>query len=203
MKSFYNPPFFGSYQSFLEQPSSSLRNYTTLTHKIKARHSHPKIHQQTDPLSDSSFSPRTPRKRALRDTEKVTKIRFSLPDHNSSINSLLFYLWGFTPDPMPKADIKTKKFCGIYVVILSEGNFPNPSVSGELQASRLPRLPWLKIPRQFSLHKAILNSPRLSHFSITYHLLRQFTTLPYRKCQTHSPFTPLMFCIKDIHYTLV
>ena len=139
----------------------------------------------------------------LRDTEKVTKIRFSLPDHNSSINSLLFYLWGFTPDPMPKADIKTKKFCGIYVVILSEGNFPNPSVSGELQASRLPRLPWLKIPRQFSLHKAILNSPRLSHFSITYHLLRQFTTLPYRKCQTHSPFTPLMFCIKDIHYTLV
>ena len=27
---------------------------------------------------------------------------------------------------MPKADIKTKKFCGIYVVNLSEGNFRNP-----------------------------------------------------------------------------
>ena len=27
---------------------------------------------------------------------------------------------------MPKADIKTKKFCGIYMVILSEGNFRNP-----------------------------------------------------------------------------
>ena len=45
---------------------------------------------------------------------------------------------------MPKADIKTKKFCGIYVVNLSEGNFPNPSVSGELPASRLPWPPWLK-----------------------------------------------------------
>ena len=109
---------------------------------------------------------------------------------------------------MPKTDIKTKKFCGIYVVDLSEGNLPNPfavpcvhfaalrlvrstasqsarhsllrlcfakllallvgqpdtfgagvspsdslrsssaHVSGELQASRFPCTPWLKIPRQ-------------------------------------------------------
>ena len=53
------------------------------------------------------FSPRTPRKRALRDTEGVTKIRSALFDHNSSVNSLLFYLWGCTPDPkMPKASTK-------------------------------------------------------------------------------------------------
>ena len=31
------------------------------------------------------------------------------------------------------------------MIILSEGSLPNPSVSGELQASRSP---WLKIPRQ-------------------------------------------------------
>ena len=42
----------------------------------------------------------------LRDTEMVTKIRFSLPDHNLSINSLLFYLWGCTPDPVLKVYIK-------------------------------------------------------------------------------------------------
>ena len=34
------------------------------------------------------------------------------------------------------------------MVKIPEGNLPNPSVSGELPASRLPRLPWLKIPRQ-------------------------------------------------------
>ena len=46
VKSFYNPPFFGSYQRFLEQPSSSLRNYTTSTHKIKARHSHLELYSR-------------------------------------------------------------------------------------------------------------------------------------------------------------
>ena len=69
---------------------------------------------------------------------------------------------------MPKADIKTKKFCGIYLVNLSEGNFPNPSVSGELQASRLPRLPWFKIPRQILTSQTIIKRriyPIFYHFS--------------------------------------
>ena len=63
-KSLYTPPFFGSYQSFYNHPSSSLCNYTTLKRKIKARHSHPKIIQQTNPRFNGFFSPRTPRKRA-------------------------------------------------------------------------------------------------------------------------------------------
>ena len=66
---------------------------------------------------------------------------------------IIVYLWGSTPDPMPKADIKTKKYYGIYMIILTEGNLPNPSVSGELQASRSP---WLKIPRQiFTLQNTL------------------------------------------------
>ena len=49
-----------------------------------------------------------------------------------------FHSYGYTPSPMPKAYTKKSKYYGIYVVILSKGNFRNPSVSGELQASRLP-----------------------------------------------------------------
>ena len=85
----------------------------------------------------------------MRDTEGVYEISLRTIRPLIVRNTLgTFYLWGCTPDPMPKADIKTKKFYGILGVILPEGNLPNPSVSGELQASRLPRLPWLKIPRQ-------------------------------------------------------
>ena len=115
------------------------------------------------------FSPRTPRKRALRDTEGVYEISLRAIRPLIVRNTLgTFYLWGSTPDPMPKADIKTKKFCGIYMVILSEGNFPNPSVSGELQASRLPRHPWLKIPRQILTSQTITKRriyPIFHHFS--------------------------------------
>ena len=66
MESFYTPPFYGSYQSFYNHPSSSLitTNYTTSTRKIKARRSHPKIIQQINPRSDSYFSPQKRRKRA-------------------------------------------------------------------------------------------------------------------------------------------
>ena len=39
----------------------------------------------------------------------------------------IFYIWDYTPDPVPKADIKNKKFCGIYAVILSKGNLRNLS----------------------------------------------------------------------------
>ena len=93
------------------------------------------------------FSPRTPRKRALRDTEGVYEISLRTIRPLIVRNTLgTFYLWGSTPDPMPKAYIKTQRFCGIYVVNLSEGNFPNPSVSGELQASRFPCFRWLKNP---------------------------------------------------------
>ena len=94
------------------------------------------------------FSPRTPRKRALRDTEMVTKIRFALFDHNSSTNSLLFISRVPPQTPCRRHLLKKQKHYGIYVVDLSNGNLPNPSVSGELRASRLPRLPWLKTPRQ-------------------------------------------------------
>ena len=46
--------------------------------------------------------------------------------HKQSQSFYIVYIWGCTPDPVPKADIKTKKYYGIYAVILSEGNFPNP-----------------------------------------------------------------------------
>ena len=55
-----------------------------------------------------------------------------------AIMYLCLYLGLHPRPPMPKAYIKTQKFYGILGGILPEGNFRNPSVSGELQASRLP-----------------------------------------------------------------
>ena len=57
-----------------------------------------------------------------------------------------------------------KEYNEILAVDLPEGNLPNPSVSGELQASRLPRLPWLKIPRQIFTLQNILKHRTNHHF---------------------------------------
>ena len=54
------------------------------------------------------------------------------------------------------------------MVELSKGNFRNPSVSGELQASRIPRLPWFKIPHQNLTSQTIIKRriyPIFYHFS--------------------------------------
>ena len=108
---------------------SSLRNYTTLTHKIKARRSHPKIHRQTNPQSDSFFhhghhgnalgllrlslressSLRssvnlTPSAQAnLRDTEMGTKVRFALYDHR--LSTIFLYLLSLGLDPKPHTQV--------------------------------------------------------------------------------------------------
>ena len=86
------------------------------------------------------FSPRTPRKRALRDTEMVTKFRFALFDRKLSAIHLELFISGVAPQT-PKCRrhlLKKQKHYGIYVVDLSKGNFRNLSVSGALPASRLP-----------------------------------------------------------------
>ena len=50
----------------------------------------------------------------------------------------LFYLWGFTLSPHAEGIYKNSKVLWNLCGYLSEGNFRNPSVSDELQASRLP-----------------------------------------------------------------
>ncbi len=76
------------------------------------------------------FSPRTPRKRALRDTEGVYEISLRAIRPQIVRNTLgTFYLWGCTPDPVPKCRRhiqNNQKYCGINVVNLSESNFRNP-----------------------------------------------------------------------------
>jgi hypothetical protein len=62
------------------------------------------------------------------------------------------------------------------VVDLSKDNFRNPSVSGELQASRLPRHPWLKIPRQILTSQ---NTPTAAFFAIFYHFSPTPTLIIY------------------------
>ena len=61
-----------------------------------------------------------------------------------------------------------KEYNGILAVDLSEGNFRNPSLSGELQASRFPRLPWLKTPRQNLTSQTIKKNAAFIQFSITF-----------------------------------
>ena len=97
----------------------------------------------------------------MRDTEGVYEISLRAIRPQIVRNTLgTFYLWGCTPDPVPKCRRhiqNNQKYCGINVVNLSESNFRNPSVSGELQASRLPCFPWLKIPRQNLTSKNTIN----------------------------------------------
>ena len=52
------------------------------------------------------FQPRNTPKRASRDTEMVSKVRYALFDHILSAIFLDFYLWGCTPDPTAKPHIK-------------------------------------------------------------------------------------------------
>ena len=63
-----------------------------------------------------------------------------------------------------------------------KATFPTLSVSGELQASRFPYFPWLKIPRQNPTSQNILRTHSSPSFSITY---RQRGQSP--KLLKHSP----------------
>ena len=61
-----------------------------------------------------------------------------------------------------------KEYNGILAVIYPKATFATLSVSGELQASRLPRHPWLKIPRQILTSQTITKRriyPIFHHFS--------------------------------------
>ena len=58
---------------------------------------------------------------------------------------------------MPKADTKKLKSITEFIwLFYPKATFSTLSVSGELPASRLPRLPWLKIPRQNLTSQTIL-----------------------------------------------
>ena len=76
-------------------------------------------------------------------------------------DTLWFYRWGCTPDPVPKAYIKTQKFYGILGVILPEGNFRNP-----FGVRRVPSEP-------VSVISVVKNPASNSHFE---KILSKYTT---------------------------
>ena len=85
--------------------------------------------------------------------------------HKQSQSFYIVYIWGCTPDPVPKADIKTKKYYGIYAVILSEGNFPNPfRCPASSKRAGFRGIRGKKSRVKFSPQKTILYPPLLSNF---------------------------------------
>ena len=115
--------------------------------------------------------------RALRSPNPTTSsrahLRFaqSFPQSNRHLLQpcTIVYLWSSTPDPVPKADIKTKKYYGIYAVILSEGNFPNPfRCPASSKRAGFKCTPWLKITRQILTLQTTIKRriyPIFYHFS--------------------------------------
>ena len=77
----------------------------------------------------------------------------------------IVYLWGSTLRPHAEGIYKKLKSITEFMwLIYPKATFVTPSVSGELPASRLPRLPWLKIPRQTLTSQNILKHRANHHF---------------------------------------
>jgi hypothetical protein len=58
---------------------------------------------------------------------------------------------------MPKADIKTKKFCGIYAVVYPKATFPTLWCPANSQQAGIRVFGGKKSRVKISLHKTILN----------------------------------------------
>ena len=97
-----------------------------------------------------------------------TKFRFALFDRKLSAILLELFISGVAPQtPCQNAE-------GIYKIIKSiaesmwliypKATFATLSVSGELQTSRLPRLPWFKNPASKSHFSNHNKTPHLSNF---------------------------------------
>ena len=146
------------------------------------------------------FSPRTPRKRARTlatfATRKLLTTFVGQPDDfvagefarhrkglrnfalrystaNCSQYSWSFYLWGCTPDPMPKAYTKKLKNITEFIwLFYPKATFATLRCPASSQRASFRVLRGKKSRVKISLYKTILNSPRLSLFSITYRPLR-------------------------------